>query len=202
MPATLLEEVADQKEVVASLAFIRWCGLAAIVGGAASVSLYVLGALYIYLYSPSSEEDIPTGLNYIEPLFLLLLLVGALSAIAGVHALQRERYGLWGAVASLLAFVGVAILIFGWLVDLLAEQRYPAVANVLIAGVLVATVGIVGLGSATIGARVLPWWCGILIFLGSPPVGFLLGPLIGVAWALVGYMLIRRARISPETLYG
>jgi hypothetical protein len=191
-----------KKEVVASLAFIRWCGLAAIVGGIVSVSSSLLGALYIYLYSPSSEEDVPTGLNYIEPLFLLLLLVGALSAIAGVHALQRERYGLWGAVASLLAFVGVAILIFGWLVDLLAEQRYPAVANVLIAGVLVATVGIVGLGSATIGARVLPWWCGILIFLGSPPVGFLLGPLIGVAWALVGYMLIRRAKISPETLYG
>ena len=94
---------------MASLTFTRWCGLAAIVGGVASAALYVLGTL-IYLYSPSSEEDIPPILNYMEPIYLLLLLVGALAAIAGVHALQRERYGLWGAAASLIAFIGVTLI--------------------------------------------------------------------------------------------
>src|SRR5215207_687768 len=126
----LLDEVADQKEVVASLTFIRWCGLAAIVGGVTSAALYVLGTL-IYLYYSSSEEDIPPILNYMEPIYLLLLLVGALAAIAGVHALQRERYGLWGAAVSLIAFIGVTLIFFGFLgalVDLLlAEQRYRAV---------------------------------------------------------------------------
>src|SRR5215217_9216621 len=94
----------------------------------ASAALYVLGTL-IYLYSPSSEEDIPPILNYMEPIYLLLLLVGALAAIAGVHALQRERYGLWGAAASLIAFVGVTLFFgfLGALVDLLAEQHYRAV---------------------------------------------------------------------------
>jgi len=225
----LLDEVADQKEVVASLTFIRWCGLAAIVGGVASASLYVLGTL-IYLYSPSSEEDIPPILNYMEPIYLLLLLVSALAAIAGVHALQRERYGLWGAAASLIAFIGVTLIFLGFLgtlVDLLAEQqRYRAVTGAtdyaLTVGVLAATVGILGLGLATIAVQMLPWWCGVLMVLGSPPAAFVLGPLIarfvgplvgiswvgiswvgiswvGISWALVGYTLFRRAgdRLSP-----
>ena len=207
----LLDEVADQKEVVASLTFIRWCGLAAIVGGVASASLYVLGTL-IYLYSPSSEEDIPPILNYMEPIYLLLLLVGALAAIAGVHALQRERYGLWGAAASLIAFVGVMLIFLGFsgaLVNLLAEQPYRAVTvatdYALTVGVPAATVGILGLGFATIAVQMLPWWCGALMVLGSPPAAFVLGPLIarfvgplvgiswvGISWALVGYALFRR----------
>jgi hypothetical protein len=214
----LLDEVVDQKEVVESLTFIRWCGLAAIVGGVASASLYVLGTL-IYLYSLSSEEDIPPILSYMEPIYLLLLLVGALAAIAGVHALQRERYGLWGAAASLIAFIGVTLIFLGFLgalVDLLAEQRYRAVTiatdYALTVGVPATTVGILGLGFATIIVQLLPWWCGALMVLGSPPAAFVLGPLIarfvgplvgiswvGISWALVGYALFRRAgdRSSP-----
>jgi hypothetical protein len=90
----------------------------------------------------------------------------------------------------------------------------------LTVGVLAATVGVLALGIATIAARLLPWWCGALIILGSPPVVFLFilpfsqgggllnilvrslgiepsAPLgvawLGIAWALVGYVLFRRA---------
>ncbi len=182
--------------------FIRWCGLAAIVGGVVYASLGLLiGPLVRYLYSPSGPWDLPV-LRYSESIFLFLLLLGAMAAIAGLHTLQRERYGLVGALASLTAFVGVAIILVGGLVDILAGQRYPGVASILIVAVLVATIGLVALGTATIAARVLPWWCGASIILGSPPFVFffaslyeVLSSLVGVAWALVGYALLRRARV-------
>ncbi len=175
--------------------FIRWCGLTAMVGGVAYASLGLLGPLYVYLYAPSSDEDIPPVLNYIPSVFLFFMLLGAMATIAGLHALQRERYGLPGMVASLTAFVGVAIILVGGLVDVLAGQRYPVVAYVLIAGVLLATVGLLPLGAITIGARALPRWCGASLILGSPPFAILLGSLVGAAWALVGYALLRQAGV-------
>jgi hypothetical protein len=183
---------------MASLRFIRWCGLAAIVGGVVYVSLDVLGVLYIYLYSPSSDEDIPPALNYIEGIFLFLLLLGALAAIAGLHALQRRRYGWAGVLASLVAFLGVALILVGVVTETLAGPAFEPSLVFLIPGSLVATVGLVALGAVTMAARVLPWWCGASIIAGSPPVAILFGTLVGVAWVLVGYALLRRAEISSE----
>jgi chromate transport protein ChrA len=188
---------------VRSSNFIRWCGLAAIVGGVVYASLGLLiGPLVRYLYFPSGLWDLPPVLRYSESISLFLLLLGAMAAIAGLHTLQRERYGLVGALASLIAFVSVAIILVGGLVDILAGQRYPGVASILIVAVLVATIGLVALGTATIAARVLPWWCGASTILGSPPFVFffaslyeVLSLLVGVAWALVGYALLRQAGV-------
>jgi hypothetical protein len=213
---------------VVSLTFIRGCGLAAIGGGIGFASLLVFGGIW---YSP--PDFFPPILTSI---ILLLLIGGALAAIAGAHALQRERYGRWGAAASLIAFAGGTILFLFALLNglgalLAADLRNNPIEDAtdiaLIVGVPVATVGIVALGTATIAVRVLPWWCGALIILGSPPVAllftvsFLLGgkitlllrslgiviqpsaPLgvawLGIAWALVGYVLFRRAEDRLST---
>ncbi len=147
---------------------------------------------------------------YIPTIFGLLPLVGTMAAIVGLHAVQRERYGLLGALASLIAFAGVAIILVGALLDVVAGQRYPVVASsILSVGILVGSVGLLALGSITIIARVLPWWCGALTILGSPFfarflfffAGFQLSEsLVGVAWGLVGYALLREAgvRQAPQ----
>jgi hypothetical protein len=44
---------------VASSNFIRWCGLAAILGGALNAVHGFLVLLVVYLYSPASESEIP-----------------------------------------------------------------------------------------------------------------------------------------------
>ena len=183
---------------MASLNFIRWCGLAAIVGGVAYVSLDLLGVLYVYLYSPRSEEDVSPALNYIEGILLFLLLLGALAAIAGLHALQRRRYGWAGALASLTAFLGVTLILVGGVTEILAGPAFEPSLAFLIPGALVATLGLVALGAVTIAARALPWWLGASIIAGSPPVAILLGSLVGVAWVLVGYALLRTEGISSE----
>jgi hypothetical protein len=98
---------------MSSSELIRWSGLAAIVGGTVYVSLGLLGRLYIYLYSPSDPSGVPPVLNYVERVFPIVLLSGAAAAIAGLHWVQRESYGLVGTLVSLTAFVGVVLLLVG-----------------------------------------------------------------------------------------
>jgi hypothetical protein len=84
---------------VASSNFIRWCGLAAILGGARNAVHGFLVLLVLYLYSPASESEIPPVLrflSYISSIYFSLLLLCVIAAIAALHTLQRERYGLVG----------------------------------------------------------------------------------------------------------
>ena len=178
--------------------FIRWCGLLAIVGALIFAMLGLLAS---------------RGLN---PEHLLPLLLGMLAAIAGLHTLQRERYRLWGVLSSLTSFVGVALLLASGLLDLIAGQR-PTISSLtvdlLIIGAWVAALGLVTLGVVTIWARVLPWWCGASIILGSPPAVFIVWAflafvgetrfysvppalVLGIAWSLVGYAIFRQARVG------
>ena len=189
------------------LNFIQWSGVAAILGGVVyAATLSLLGPLVRFLYSPSSPEDIPPILNYIGIIPVLLLILGAMAAIAALHTLQREHYGLLGALASLTSFVGAGLILLGGLLDLLGlagESSFYLGVYALISGALVTTVGLLTLGGVTTAARVLPGWVGALIILGSPPAVFLfaglyeeLQSLVGVAWALVGYALFRQARVQ------
>ena len=176
---------------MSSSTFIRWCALACVVGGVVYGG-QALMPLISSMLPPSAYY------NLLELMFLVVLLLGALAAIAGLHTLQRERYGAPGAAASLTSFVGVALILVGATADVLAGQRYALLAYFLIVGSLVATVGLVSLGVTTMLARVLPWWCGASLIVGSPPFAlFLLGPLVGLVWALVGYALLRVGAQQP-----
>lgn len=160
---------------------IRIGGLAAMVGGVAYTALSLL-------------------VPFLEPMFFVLLALGAMVAIAALHALQRERYGLPGMLASLTVFIGV-VVILGSNLGLTGGLPWPLPERISIVGVLVAALGMVALGIATIAARVLPWWCGVALIVGGigfvgPMLalswtGFFMGLLAGVAWALVGYALFR-----------
>jgi hypothetical protein len=71
---------------------IRIGGLAAMVGGVAYTALGLL-------------------VPFLEPTFFVLLALGAMVAIAALHALQRERYSLPGMLASLTVFIGVVVIL-------------------------------------------------------------------------------------------
>jgi hypothetical protein len=111
----------------------------------------------------------------------------------------------WGGLAAIVGGVGfAALLVFGGL--WYPRGGFPpTLTSILVYLWLIGSFGIVALGIATRGLLVLPWWCWALIILGSPPAVFLyivpfspLGGLpilflMGIAWALVGYVLFRRA---------
>lgn len=87
----------------------------------------------------------------------VLLPIGAMAAIAALHALQRERYGWAGAVISLTAFIGLALATGALTVGVISPSPdLDSLFNVVLIGLLVATVGIVLLGGLSIAMGVLP----------------------------------------------
>src|SRR5215203_5590623 len=110
--------------MIAPSSYIQWCGLATILGGIFYASLGLLGRLYIPQDAPSDPWYVPPVLTFIEHIFPLFLLLGALAAIAGLHRVQREYYGLVGALASLTAFVGVALFLVGSVVEALGGPAF------------------------------------------------------------------------------
>lgn len=187
---------------------IRLGGLVAMVGGLTATTLgilYILQARGVTL--DSTEKALQKG-HYENPVAMILL-VGVLVAIAALHLIQREHYGGWGALTSVAAFAGVAMVVVGGLAGELISTGAVVGIPLLIGGVVAASVGIAALGIVTINTGLLPWWCGIALIAGSPPgVGTLfmfsspLGmagivpgeigwSLAGIPWMLVGYAIFR-----------
>ena len=90
-----------------------------------------------------------------------------------------------------------------------------ALLNVLLIGLLVATVGLVLLGGLSVAWQILPRWCAIALMVGSPfgvfltmvpsaalaegsPIGLALQALGGLPWVVVGYYIFRAARGRTE----
>jgi Ca2+/Na+ antiporter len=181
---------------------IRLGGLVTIVGGVAYATL----GLMTWLCTPNC----PRSSGYVELAFFVLLVFGAMVALASLHAIQWHRYGLLGTLAFLVAFVGVAMMFVSEFRSLIMAlwQGSPGAGGVswlFIIGLLVATVGLIAYGVTTITASALPWWCGLALIAGSPFVGlflYLFSPvedsLLGVPWVLVGFGIFRAATHLPE----
>ena len=131
---------------------------------------------------------------------LSTLLLGAMTfpAIAALYALHRASYGLAGTLIPLTTLVGLGLVIVSWLLKLKTDSVFSL-------GLVLATLGLVGLAILTIVAGVLPWWCGAALIVGSP-LGVVLGiaflwPLgldetaiilpLGTGWTLVGFAIFR-----------
>ena len=128
--------------IVISSNLVRLGGLAAMVGG-------VLYAVHGSLLDPGGTQVVSS----------VLALLSVMAVIVALHLLQRERYGLPGMLAFLVAFVGVALVLGAFIgfpsfngdVLLLGADIFYGIV-----GMLVATVGIIALGIFTLNAGVLP----------------------------------------------
>jgi hypothetical protein len=163
------------------LSLIRLGGLAAMVGGA----LFLVGS-FVYLVRHAF-------LYYLGFLAVALLLVTV--GMVGFHAMQRHSYvrmgsaGFWSVVlGSLMVVLGGAVFFtLGEAGDFL--QATPPLVWVGL-GLLGLVVGFVGLvvgyplyGVATLQARVLPRWCGV-VFIVAIPAGLALSAL----WILLAFV--------------
>jgi hypothetical protein len=156
---------------------IRLVGLVVMVGGGVFAALSLFGLW---------------GLT--ESVYTVLPLLAVMAAIAALHAIQRERYGWRGTLASLVAFVGTALVVVGMPLVIAggAHADWLGIAQLIVlVGLLTMTLGLVSLGFVTITTRVLPWWSGAALI--ASPIFAVLGPLVGVPWVLVGYAIFRAA---------
>src|SRR5215210_1985671 len=150
---------------------------------------FVMLSFMTWLCTPNC----PRSSGYVSLAFFDLLVFGAMAALASLHAIQRQHYGLLGTLAFPLALVGVAMIFVSELRSLVLAlwQGSPGAGGVswlFIIGLLVATVGIIAYGVATIIASVFPWGWGVALLAGSPLVGVFLysfhdSLLLGVPWA-------------------
>ena len=172
---------------------LRWGGLAAMGGGVLFIVYSLLGVA-----TRKGEESGP--LDLLAILGYVLLIVG----LAGFHTLQQRNYGRIGR-AGLYTTIAAFLL---WEVLLLTGLLGvgEALPEWLVAvGVLGLLVGLVLYGAATLQARVLPRWCGILFIL-FMPVGILLGDLqpnlqpiwSGLIWLALGYGLWSHSGAAAE----
>ena len=125
-----------------------------------------------------------------------------MAGIAGLHTLQRGLYGRLGAAGSLVTFVGFALqLVTGIALSVIGGTSAAStvvLALLFLLSVPAPSVGLALLGVATLRARVLPSWFGVLLIVGLPLVAVLVRLQLvvvgvvayGVFWILVGYALV------------
>ncbi len=160
--------------------------------------------MYILLLAPGEDLSslLPGGIGKV---ILSAALLGPVLGIASLHVLQSEHYGRRGAAGALVSFVGFALLFVGFLGFVLLNSTVFAILLVL--GVLVPFIGLILLGIATIRARVLPTWFGVLLIVGYPVAAlfFVLFGMPGggfdftatfvvlaIFWGSIGYMLLSK----------
>src|SRR5215204_3268042 len=174
---------------MASSDLVRWGGLAAMGAG-------VLFIVYSLLGVAVGKGDEPGPLDFLALVGYGLLVVGLL----GFHALQGRNYGRIGR-AGLYTTVG-AIVVWEFLILTSLLGGDVGLDGLVPVGVLGTLVGLVLYGAATLQARVLPRWCGILFIILMPGT-ILFGVLIpgdysiiwsGLVWVALGYALWSHSR--------
>lgn len=163
----------------------------------------VLAAVLLILSTVVSQVS-PVGTlyrsvsDYLHQVLLLLAYAAAVVAILGLHALQHghRRYGQLGTAATVLAVIGYAAVAMIILAGIVSGSR--VLQEVRMGAALVLLVGSVLLGVAVLWARVVPWWCGVLLIVAFP-LGDVAnqvyagaeGILLALLWGLTGAALLR-----------
>ena len=165
--------------------WVRWGGLAAIAAG-------VLAIVYLLLGVAVGKGDEASALDILAILAMALQVV----ALIGFHALQGANYGRIGRAGLYISIAAIVLFEFLILASLLAGNTGFLEALVPM-GVLGMLIGLVLYGAATLQAKVLPRWCGILFIIQMPGT-ILLGALLpgdysniwgGLVWVALGYAL-------------
>ena len=115
----------------------------------------------------------------------------------GLHVRQAPRYGQLGSVGFLTSFLGVLLLLIGLTLSYLVGGLLDQVLGL---GFLVALVGFMLLGAATLRLGALPRWCGLLLP-ACLPLTIILGHYggsvaLGLIWLALGWTLFLRRDLS------
>jgi hypothetical protein len=180
---------------------VRYGGLAGVAAGV----MFLLSGILTFIAPPQRALGSPG--DYLIEVIIVVAFVLTLVTIAGLHAVQSQsgRYGLLGTAGSLLTFVGYAIVLVSVHLTTLVGGE-PVFSARLVGGLLV-LFGSILLGAMTLYARVLPWWCGVLLIVGFPLGDFLENVARGsenvvftIVWGSIGYALLsRRSAVAEQS---
>ena len=165
----------------------------------------VLAAVMLIINTVLSQIA-PAGLEYRSPsdyahqILLVIAYLLVMVAVIGVRARHRghPKYGLLGAIGSALTMIGYSTVAAVVIAGTIAGSRI--LQEVRIGAAVVLLVGSALLGIAVLRARLLPWWCGVLLIVAFP-LGDVVnqvfagaeGILLAALWGSVGVALLRRS---------
>jgi len=135
---------------------VRWGALGFMASGVMWVAAGVFGSFLIMAVTDFA-------VLVLEMVAFLLLILG----MVGLHALQRKSYGIVGLVGFLTVVLGGLAQILGVVVFVVGSSS-ALLWLVSPVGPAVMVIGWVLYGAATLRARVLPRWCGVLFIVALP----------------------------------
>ena len=147
-----------------------------------------------------------TPMDYLYQVVSVLAFGAIIAAILCLDAWQRPYpgYGRVGHIGSILASVGYAIVLLVVIINIALGGWH--LTPVRIVGAVTLLVGSALLGVATLRAREMPWWCGVLLIVAFPIGDVIDGMFAGgeaimlaLLWGSVGAALWRRSRLVWST---
>ena len=167
------------------------------IAGIAAAALFIISAILDQLNPLQRTYD--STASYIYLGVVVAAYIGVIIAVLGIHALHsgKPRYGRLGTVGTVLTIAGYLIMIVVRMISMAAGQE--SLSNVRIGGGLAVLIGSVLLGVIILRARILPWWCGVLLIVAFP-LGDVANAIFSAAeslllallWGSVGVALLAR----------
>lgn len=175
-----------------------WAGLVA-------AALLVLNTVLSQFALVGTEYRSPSA--HLQQVLLVLAYAAVVVAVLGLHARHygQQRYGRLGAVGTVLTVIGYGVVALIVLIGTIMGGR--VLDEVRIVAAVVLLIGSALLGIALLRARVVPWWCGVLLIVAFP-LGDVAnrvrfagaeGLLLALLWGLVGAALLKRVDASIES---
>lgn len=176
--------------------FIRWGGLAALLAGVAWAASGIVH--FVMVYPEAGAGPLGSTAMYLIESAHAVAEAGMLGALLGLRARQAPAYGRLGTAGFIVAFLGTALLCAITVIAIITHDALGEafLSSVFVSGMLGWLVGFPLLGVATLRAKVLPRWCGVLLLAYVPLVVFLLssygwgGIALGLLWVALGYALV------------
>ena len=174
---------------------VKWGGIAGLVAAV----LWIISAILNQM-SPL-EQTYDSGASY---LYRCVGLVAYIAMI--VHALHSgtPRYGRLGVIGTALTIIGYAIIAVIAVISMVLGQA--SLLNLRIPGAVLLIIGSIILGVIIIRARLLPWWCGVLLIVAFP-LGAVANAifssaealLLALLWGSMGVALLSRRQGVTES---
>jgi hypothetical protein len=178
---------------------VKWGGVA----GLAAAVLLILSAVLNQLMP--AEGIVDTAGEYLYGLVVVLAYIGVIVAVLGIHALHRgnSRYGGLGTAGSAMTMAGYAIIAVITAISMVQDFEYLLTVRIGAGGLVL--LGSLLLGVIIIRARVLPWWCGVLLII-TFPLGDVANAvfssaenlLLALLWGSMGFALLSRRRAVDQ----
>lgn len=172
---------------------IKWAGIA----GIAAAALFIVSAILEQLSPLQRIYDSVASYLYLG--VVVAAYIAVIIAVLGIHALHsgRPRYGRLGTTGTVLTIAGYLIMIVVRMISMVAGRE--SLGNVRIGAGLAVLIGSVLLGVIILRARILPWWCGVLLIVAFP-LGDVANAifraaenlLLALLWGSVGVALLAR----------